>query len=77
MVDRHPLLQDIWRKARSCISFHTTHIYHEANNVVDWVASYMAEHVSGTSWVDYAIVPLPFCDILFSNLLGYIRTRLL
>ena len=54
----------------------TCHIYHEANNIINWMIFYMTEHIWRIAWTDTVSLSLVFYDIYFFNFFGciYIRT---
>lgn len=61
---------------RGTISLDIKHVYREANNVVDWVAFFVAEHLDEVFSTDLGNASIPFRDILFYDLVGCIYTRL-
>lgn len=62
---------------RGCTSIVVRHVYQEANSISNWIATYIVEHSGDLLWTDMKEVPGHFRDILFSDFLGYIHTRII
>lgn len=44
-MEAHPFLHDIWIFIRGSIAVFVHHVFREANNDSDWVASFVAKHI--------------------------------
>ncbi|XP_038978767.1 uncharacterized protein LOC120109096 [Phoenix dactylifera] len=69
------LIHEICRLMEECDSHQASHVFREANEAVDWVASYTAHHSGGFVWVGSGSIPGPLCSVLFSNFVDCIHIR--
>lgn len=73
----HPLVYDIKSLLSGCISSNIRHIYSEMNSAANWIASFIAHHFGQGCFNDYFLLSMFFRDILCSNFLGCIHTRII
>lgn len=73
----HPLVYDIKSLLSGCISSNIRHIYSEMNSAANWIASFIAHNFGQGCFNDYFLLSMFFRDILCSNFLGCIHTRII
>ncbi|XP_038976737.1 uncharacterized protein LOC120107517 [Phoenix dactylifera] len=71
----HPLIRDIRMMVRDAVAFEAKHVFREANGAADWVAAYAAHHSGYALWAGERELPSALREILYFDVLGCIRTR--
>lgn len=72
----HPLLQDIVLLLRGVALLVIRRVYCEANFAADWVALFVSQHSYDVIWTCLESAHGSFRNILFSDLVSCILTRL-
>ena len=50
-LDRcYPLLVDLWKSTLALMSLEAAHIYREGKSVIDWLTSYVVNHLGSFVW---------------------------
>lgn len=58
-----------------CAALMIRHIFRETNTIVDWMATFVVDHLGDFMWSNVWVAPMPFKDIMFCNFSRYIYTR--
>lgn len=72
----HPL-HDIAIFLIGCTTIIIWYVYRETNFVVDWVVAFVTEHSGNILWTKLGEAPVHLWDILFSDFLRCIHTRII
>lgn len=50
-LEAHPLFRNIWRFVQgNFVAVFVCYIFRKANSIVDWIASFIAEHIEVWTW---------------------------
>ncbi|XP_038971589.1 uncharacterized protein LOC120104461 [Phoenix dactylifera] len=72
----HPLLSDIRRMLRECRILQVGHIFWEANQAADWVASFAAHLSEEFLWIQQASIPFALLFLFDADVAGSSHDRI-